>query len=240
MIGFLFLTLYIKQKARLYFTFFYSKASKNVYRYIAIEDRLYMEEYEDPAQQFDISDSAHFEYLIKQSEDARLFSINQNLLKVHRSDSVDQILDRINVSGGPGGRNRQDNGRTIINKLNLKLSDINKEIEYNQLCISGAQVKNYTSILWTSTVLYMVLGLFKIFNQFVTDDLDEDEYDGTKTNTIGTLYVEVFELLVSVAAIYFIRCAKGVRSDLVIFGLVVIFNAMVNVYFYIDPQNPLI
>ena len=86
----------------------------------------------------------------------------------------------------------------------------------------------------------MVLGLFKIFNQFVTDDADDDEYDGTKTNTIGTLYVEVFELLVSVAAIYFIRCAKGVRSDLVIFGLVVIFNAMVNVYFYIDPQNPLI
>ena len=65
MIGFIFLTLYIKQKARLYFTFFYSKARKNVYRYIAIEDRLYMEEYEDPAQQFDISDSAHFEYLIK-------------------------------------------------------------------------------------------------------------------------------------------------------------------------------
>lgn len=153
---------------------------------------------------------------------------------------MDQILDRINVSGGPDGRRGNGSARTIINKLNLKLNDINKEIEYNQLCISGAQVKNYTSVLWTSTILYSVLGLFKIFNQFVTDDKGTENADGTKTNTIGTLYVEVFELLVSVAAIYFIKYVKGVRSDLVIFGLVIIFNAMVNVYFYIDPQNPLI
>ena len=50
MIVFIFLTLVLKQKARLFFAFFYSKARKNLYRYIAIEDRLYMEEYEDPAQ----------------------------------------------------------------------------------------------------------------------------------------------------------------------------------------------
>lgn len=95
-------------------------------------------------------------------------------------------------------------------------------------------------MLWTSAVLYTVLGLFKIFNQFVTDDDAEQDVAGAATNTIGTLYVEVLELLVSVGAIYFIRCAKGVRSDLVIFGLVIIFNATVNVYFYIDPHNPLI
>ena len=123
---------------------------------------------------------------------------------------------------------------------NLKLNDINKEIEYNQLCISGAQVKNYTSVLWTSAILYSVLGLFKVFNQFVEDEEGAEPRRGPKTNAVGTLYVEVLELLVSVGAIYFIRCAKGVRSDLVIFGLVIIFNAMVNVYFYIDPQNPLI
>ena len=111
LIGFIALTLFLKQRARLFYTFFYSKASKNVYRYIAIEDRLYMEEYEDPAQQFDISDSAHYDTLVKQAEDSKLFSINQNLLKVHRSDSVDQILDRINVSGGPDGRRNNGKGR---------------------------------------------------------------------------------------------------------------------------------
>ncbi len=59
-----------------------------------------MEEYEDPEQQFEIRDSENFSTLVKQIEDTKLFSINQNLLKVHRSDSMDQILDRINISGG--------------------------------------------------------------------------------------------------------------------------------------------
>lgn len=59
-----------------------------------------MEEYEDPEQTFKISDSVAFSSLVKQVEDTKLFSINQNLLKVHRSDSIDQILDRINASGG--------------------------------------------------------------------------------------------------------------------------------------------
>ena len=65
-IGFITVTMFLKQRARLFYAFLNSKASKNVYRYIAIEDRLYMEEYEDPAQQFDISDSAHYSYLLKQ------------------------------------------------------------------------------------------------------------------------------------------------------------------------------
>ena len=58
-------------------------------RYQVIEDRLYMEEYEDPEQQFEIRDSENFSNLVKQIEDTKLFSINQNLLKVHRSDSMD-------------------------------------------------------------------------------------------------------------------------------------------------------
>ena len=48
-----------------------------------------MEEYEDPEQQFEIRDSENFSNLVKQIEDTKLFSIDQNLLKVHRSDSMD-------------------------------------------------------------------------------------------------------------------------------------------------------
>ena len=47
-------------------------------------------------------------------------------------------------------------------------------------------------------------------------------------------------MFVSLTSIYVIRKVKSVRSDLVIFTLVVIFNIMVNIYFYIDPENPLI
>ena len=94
------LALYLKQQVRLIYSFWSQNQKLNVERYQLIEDRLYMEEYEDPEQQFEIHDSANFANLVKQIEDTKLFSINQNLLKVHRSDSMDQILDRINISGG--------------------------------------------------------------------------------------------------------------------------------------------
>ena len=63
----------------------------------------------------------------------------------------------------------------MINKFNLKLNDINKEIEYNQVSISDYQIKNYTSLIWTSTILYSILGCFKIFNHFLESN--------TKTST---------------------------------------------------------
>ena len=147
----------------------------------------------------------------------------------------------------------------MINKFNLKLNDINKEIEYNQVSISDYQIKNYTSLIWTSTILYTILGCFKIFNHFLensnkktndnqNDSLDESDKvacgtlncSNTAGNTIETIYIEVLEVLVSLTSIYVIRKVKSIRSDFVIFSLVVIFNIMVNIYFYLDPDNPLI
>lgn len=129
---FFLLSLYLKQQIRLVYTFWNHNQKEYVERYQTIEDRLFMEEYEDPEQQFEIKDSANFASLVKQIEDTKLFSINQNLLKVHRSDSMDQILDRINISGGQSAEGRSNfTNRSVINKFNLKLNDINKEIEYN-------------------------------------------------------------------------------------------------------------
>ena len=79
----------LKQYMRLFYSFWSPRNKKLVERYQIIEDRLYMEEYEDPDQQFEIRDSENFTNLVKQIEDTKLFSINQNLLKVHRSDSMD-------------------------------------------------------------------------------------------------------------------------------------------------------
>ena len=55
-----------------------------------------------------------------------------------------------------------------------------------------------------------------------------------------TVYFEIMEALVSLIAIYLISRVKSIRSDFVIFGLIAMFNLFVNVYFYIDPKNPLI
>ena len=110
---------------------------KQSQRYQEIEDRIFMEEYEDPDKQFSIQNLDSFIYLVKTLDQNNLYSINQNLLIVHRSDSMDQILERLNQTSS---RIREDSVQSnisnsisgIINKWNLKLHDINKELEYSQ------------------------------------------------------------------------------------------------------------
>ena len=64
-ITFFFLALYLKQQVRLIYSFWSQNQKLSVERYQVIEDRLYMEEYEDPEQQFEIQDSANFASLVK-------------------------------------------------------------------------------------------------------------------------------------------------------------------------------
>ena len=105
--------------------------------YQMIEDRLFMEEFEDPDQQFNIKDFDNYQDLLDQLEKSKMLAINQNLLRVHRTDSMDAILERINVSGGQvEGRNNLTN-ISMINRFNLKLNDLNKEIEYSEASITN-------------------------------------------------------------------------------------------------------
>ena len=101
---------------------------------------------------------------------------------MHRSDDIDAILDRINFSGGQSaeGKNNFTN-RSIINKCNLKLNDINKEIEYNEVIISEGSIKNCVSLIWTSVTLYGILGLFKIVNQFIENNYNTSSLNNNKT-----------------------------------------------------------
>ena len=162
--------IYWKQQLFLFFNFFKESKRENVKRLQIIEDRLYMEEYEDPHQQFWIQQAVDFKDLSRKLEDSKLFCINQNLLAVHRNDSTDQILERINISGGQNKDNRSNfTNKSLINKFNLKLHDINKEIEYNQVSISDAQIKNYVVLIWTSTILYVIVGIFKVCNSLFLD-----------------------------------------------------------------------
>ena len=130
-----------------------------------------MEEYEDPDQQFWVQQAVDYPFLARKLEEAKLFCINQNLLAVHRNDSTDQILERINTSGGQNKDHRSNfTNKALINKFNLKLYDINKEIEYNQVCISDAQIKNYVVLIWTSFVLYVIVGIFKVCNSLFLEN----------------------------------------------------------------------
>lgn len=97
----------------------------------------------------------------------------------------------------------------MINKFNLKLNDINKEIEYNQASISDIQIRSYVNLIWTCAFLYIMIGLFKIFNQILesndrTSSVGEETEARSDTdgNTITTIYVEIFEVMVSLSATY--------------------------------------
>ena len=56
---------------------------------------------------------------------------------------------------------------SMINRFNLKLNDINKEIEYNTASISNRQIENYIVLIWTSITLYTAVAGFKILNAFI-------------------------------------------------------------------------
>ena len=58
---------------------------------------------------------------------------------------------------------------SMINKFNLKLHDINKEIEYNSTSVSQKQTQNYTSLIWTSIILYSTIASYKLLNSIVGD-----------------------------------------------------------------------
>ena len=105
-------------------------------RYKAIEDIIFMEEYENPEQQFSITSLESYAAVAKNLDANSVFSINQNLLIVHRSDSMDHILERLNITSSRMNDEQTnsymtDNTSSFINRRNLKLHDINKEIEYN-------------------------------------------------------------------------------------------------------------
>ena len=54
------------------------------------------------------------------------------MLRLHRSDSMDEIIEKINSShNGSSDSKKFDNSNNVINKYSLKLNDINKELEYN-------------------------------------------------------------------------------------------------------------
>lgn len=86
--------------------------------------------------------------------------------RIHRSDSMDQILERINMTGENmqgTSDNKIVNRNTLINKYSLKLADFNKELEYQT---QPTEVKVLESIVYTLCV-YSVLVLIHLIYDIV-------------------------------------------------------------------------
>ena len=94
--------------------------------YKAIEDRLYMEEYENPESEFSITHLNFYSHVVQELKSAQLYSINKNLMDSNNCRQLDQIFERLNY--------REDRSEyACINTRNLKLHDVKREIEYNQM-----------------------------------------------------------------------------------------------------------
>lgn len=220
-------------------------------RYKAIEDLVFMEEYENPEQQFSITSLSSYANVAKSLEANSVFSINQNLLIVHRSDSMDHILERLNMTGGRVTEEMtqmymSDNTAAFINPRNLKLHDINKEIEYNQNSVMQSQLEQICPMLWTSVILFTVLLLFKIVNSVIKTKQDENDVgafmimSSTEGSTADTAYYEVIQIIMSIMIIYAIQKIKFRRSYFLVMSLIIISNGMIVFKFYGDRQSPLI
>ena len=96
--------------------------------YKAIEDRLYMEEYENPESQFSITHLNFFSDVVKELARAQLYVINKNLIEANYTRQLEQIFERLNYQEKNYG-----SIASYINTRTLVLHNVKKEIEYNQL-----------------------------------------------------------------------------------------------------------
>ena len=137
----------------------------------------------------------------KSLEANSIFSINQNLLIVHRTDSMDHILERLNYQSSRISEDHvtgsfNDNYNAYINTRNMKLHDINKEIEYNQNNSMISQLEQITPQLWTSVILFASLLIFKIINSLIRAKQEDKvatvaDFMSSDGNTASTAYQEV-------------------------------------------------
>ena len=127
----------------------------------------------------------------------------------------------------------------------MKLHDINKEIEYNQMSQSLRQVASVVPLLWSSVVLFSGLLLFKVANS-ILEARSECTISDTATtsctlgSTAQTSYFEVFQSALSLGVIYVIKKIRYRRSYLLTMVLIVISNALIVFKFFNDQKSPLI
>mmetsp|Transcript_20117 Transcript_20117/g.19080 ORF Transcript_20117/g.19080 Transcript_20117/m.19080 type:complete len:203 (-) Transcript_20117:2966-3574(-) len=100
--------------------------------YQDVEEKLYLEEYEDPNMEFHLKNfpsdyiSIHKEILRQKKQ-----VLNHNQMKLQRSDSMDQIVEKINKNL-QGDMPKDYRDTSMLNWFSLTFNDVNKENEYTE------------------------------------------------------------------------------------------------------------
>lgn len=148
--------------------------------YADIEDRLSYEEYEDPKQSFSIS---QFGPLFRKINSANIKNtlklVNTNMMKVPKTDTLEQILDKINTelhidrrslsskNLNTFGVDHKSQGIQMaltsgsINRWTLTLNDMNQETEYqeNKNLREIVYVRRQMLVFILTTILFSGFGL---------------------------------------------------------------------------------
>ena len=126
--------------------------------YLDIEERLSFEEYEDIDQTFSIHQFKPLYQKINSSNIQRTLTlINTNMMKIPKTDGLEQILENINTELDNDRRGQVSTG--TINKLSLVLNDMNKETEYQDN-------KNQREIIYVKRQLIAFIATTMIFSLF--------------------------------------------------------------------------
>ena len=141
--------------------------------------------------------------------------------RIHRSDSMDQILERINMTGDNmqgTSDNKIVNRNTLINKYSLKLADFNKELEYQT---QPTEVKVLESIVYTLCV-YMVVIVVHIIYEFTDKNIKMDK------SLAKSMIMKATVLLVTIVLIIAIKKMHDMNYQRVLLFYTLILNVLVN------------
>ncbi|CDW78012.1 adenylate and guanylate cyclase catalytic domain containing protein [Stylonychia lemnae] len=98
--------------------------------YESIEDLLFLEEFEDPDQEFNLAQyQSEYTRIQKIKQQRQMQMVNRNLMKIQRSDSMDLIIEKLNQILSNQQLNKVQDS-TILNWLSLNFVDQSKENEY--------------------------------------------------------------------------------------------------------------
>ena len=123
-----------------------------------------MEEYENPESEFSITHLNFYSDVVKELARAQLFSINKNLMEANKCRQLDVIFERLNNQG-----DTTSSLQSCINKRNLMLHNVKREIEYNQMSKTHSKIMLIIPLLWSSMSLYAGLLAFKAANSIIVN-----------------------------------------------------------------------
>jgi hypothetical protein len=196
-----------------------TKQRESMLYYKNVEEMIFMEEYEDQGQEFQIvNNTAQNQQLRKQLRTRELVAINQNMMRLHRSDSMDQILERINITGESNQSFKDSkivNRSTLINRY-LKINDFNKELEYQSQPVDSRQLEPIVYSLYGFSALITAM----IFHKLA--DHGSDSFMGIAT-VFGSL------VLLSVGLVVLIKRVKDLNYGRILLFYIFLINLCINI-----------